>query len=769
MAVPWELTASALERLLVRLDPDPARAAEAYEALRLSLTRFFDWRGAHFPDECADETMNRGPWRDGSTRAPPLPTSGASLSASPASCGSSGRAARRCARTSWTRSGLGRPRRRSSATSSRACTSAWRCVWHRWRPTCGPTSSRHYQDQRRQKIDRRVRLATQLGLSANALRSRAQRVRDRLERCAGRAAPAGTPTRNPRRRTYLEATRPATGLAPPPCDRRTMPLDVVTPEIRRYLLGDLDEAGAAALEDRYVADPALLEQVRAAEDALIEAFRRRAPAPGGARQLRGALPRFAGPPRSGWRLRGRCASGRRERRSRPPPAVPGSTAGWRWPRRWCSPRSGLFRAAARRRSRRSFRRLHGRSRKLPRRARPRLRRPRRPRRRPGLFLALTLSPTATRGGDEATHVRPDGPIDLAPRLEGTPAASDRAYDAELQTVDGRVMWRGRGRAAAAGSRPADHGAPARRHAAGGRLRGRDRDARPRGARPLRAAAQDPLTARSSCLAIRAPRPEYSSPTFLVRTACGPTRRRAIPPHAAPPVPDWPHRRLRPACGHGPPRSRHKRHHVRGLVGRVRGSSSTRTTATPKAASRPTASIGPLPPARRWRSSRTVLVSRPAKRRVAHHPASEPLTGSEPAGDALLRADPAPRRDAPSTANARHGRSSPSISTSRPTSPSITRRSGDARQGRTWLTTAPRAPDRSRPASLDVGPALVLSGNPDAQRVAFHDASGWRATARVRRHPVHPRPRRGRAGGDPQAGRAQSADLIASRALQLRRW
>ena len=48
----------------------------------------------------------------------------------------------------------------------------------------------YYQDQRRQKIDRRVRLATQLGLSANALRSRAQRVRDRLERCV-RACAAG--------------------------------------------------------------------------------------------------------------------------------------------------------------------------------------------------------------------------------------------------------------------------------------------------------------------------------------------------------------------------------------------------------------------------------------------------------------------------------------------------------------------------------------------------------------------------------------------------
>ena len=51
-----------------------------------------------------------------------------------------------------------------------------------------------------------------------------------------------------------------------------MPLDVVTPEIRRYLLGDLDEASATALEDRYVGDPALLEHVRAAEDALIDAF-----------------------------------------------------------------------------------------------------------------------------------------------------------------------------------------------------------------------------------------------------------------------------------------------------------------------------------------------------------------------------------------------------------------------------------------------------------------------------------------------------------------
>ena len=88
--------------------------------------------------------------------------------------------------------------------------------------------------------------------------------------------------------------------------------------------------------------------------------------------------------------------------------------------------------------------------------RPRRRRPPAPAPSPApssarAILALTLSPITTRGGDQPTHVRPAGPVDLLLRLEGTPAASDRAYDAELQTVDGRVVWRGRSRAAAAGS------------------------------------------------------------------------------------------------------------------------------------------------------------------------------------------------------------------------------------------------------------------------------------------------------------------------------
>ena len=55
----WTLSAEALARFLAGLDPDSDRAGEKYESLRLTLMKFFDWRGAHFPEELADETINR--------------------------------------------------------------------------------------------------------------------------------------------------------------------------------------------------------------------------------------------------------------------------------------------------------------------------------------------------------------------------------------------------------------------------------------------------------------------------------------------------------------------------------------------------------------------------------------------------------------------------------------------------------------------------------------------------------------------------------------
>jgi hypothetical protein len=54
----WTLSAEALARFLVGLDPDYDRAGEKYENLRLTLMKFFDWRGAHFPEETKRSTAS---------------------------------------------------------------------------------------------------------------------------------------------------------------------------------------------------------------------------------------------------------------------------------------------------------------------------------------------------------------------------------------------------------------------------------------------------------------------------------------------------------------------------------------------------------------------------------------------------------------------------------------------------------------------------------------------------------------------------------------
>jgi DNA-directed RNA polymerase specialized sigma24 family protein len=180
------LTAEALSRLLARLDDDPERAGEAYEALRCALVKFFDWRGASRPDECADETIDRLARKldEGTPVDDPQ------------------KFARGIARLvlfeSWRRpeararlaneSELARLPAPVAAEASEpeprtACFA--RCLAEL------PADGRqlilgYYSADGRVKIEARKRMAESLGLSENALRSRAQRLRDRLERCIGR-------------------------------------------------------------------------------------------------------------------------------------------------------------------------------------------------------------------------------------------------------------------------------------------------------------------------------------------------------------------------------------------------------------------------------------------------------------------------------------------------------------------------------------------------------------------------------------------------------
>jgi DNA-directed RNA polymerase specialized sigma24 family protein len=173
--------AAGLIRLLEQLDPDPARAAAAYEQLRAALEKFFDWRGAWPPDECADVTIDRLVLKlAGTTQIDDVRGYARGIA--------------RLVLLEWQR----RPVRVAiDDRTERAHLLAFvdeerqqpdlvvcfdRCL------ASLPAESRdlvleYYVAERREKIDNRRRLARALGLSESALRNRVQRIRDRLERC----------------------------------------------------------------------------------------------------------------------------------------------------------------------------------------------------------------------------------------------------------------------------------------------------------------------------------------------------------------------------------------------------------------------------------------------------------------------------------------------------------------------------------------------------------------------------------------------------------
>ncbi len=188
------MTSVGFSRLLTRLDPDPERAAEEYEHLRLTLEKYFDWRGAWPPEECADETLDRLAQKLGSE--------------SEIEIHDVRRYARGIARLvllEWQR----RPTVVSLADDPRAVNLAApsprdddeepvqeclsRCLAEL------PSQSRalvlsYYVAERRAKIDNRRRLAQTFGISESALRNRMQRLRSRLERCVQACTRIGSPT-----------------------------------------------------------------------------------------------------------------------------------------------------------------------------------------------------------------------------------------------------------------------------------------------------------------------------------------------------------------------------------------------------------------------------------------------------------------------------------------------------------------------------------------------------------------------------------------------
>jgi DNA-directed RNA polymerase specialized sigma24 family protein len=176
----WVLTGEALDRFLSCLDANPDHAGRKYEAIRQKLVKIFDWRGVRFPEECADETINRVVRKL---------EYGQQIRDIPTYCQGVARLVfleelkkpeNRQVSLDELQSVPAAPVLLDDDTAQRTCFA--RCL------SDLPTEShqlilQYYEDERRAKINNRQAMSDQLGIPLNALRSRVQRIRDKLEQC----------------------------------------------------------------------------------------------------------------------------------------------------------------------------------------------------------------------------------------------------------------------------------------------------------------------------------------------------------------------------------------------------------------------------------------------------------------------------------------------------------------------------------------------------------------------------------------------------------
>jgi DNA-directed RNA polymerase specialized sigma24 family protein len=179
------LTSNTFAQLLLCLDPDQDQAAEKYEELRRKLIRFFEWRSAPYPEEHADEVINRLAKRI---------AEGVKVQ-SPASYGYE---IARLVLLETLKTNDSRRVPLADANIEVVVETGDDAREHEIRLAClddclkalpdngSELIVEYYQDERRDRIKRRKALASRLGLQREALANRAQRLRDKLEQCVKR-------------------------------------------------------------------------------------------------------------------------------------------------------------------------------------------------------------------------------------------------------------------------------------------------------------------------------------------------------------------------------------------------------------------------------------------------------------------------------------------------------------------------------------------------------------------------------------------------------
>jgi RNA polymerase sigma factor (sigma-70 family) len=188
----WVLTQEAFDKLLASLNPNREIAASRYESIRKKLISFFTCRHCPYPEDCADMTINRvarkisageavfksdaskyffgvaykllkEQWKDPSRNFTPLDETPSvnTLSVSPPDLQGQ----------EWEQLQLERQIECLEKCLERLPADSRELITH------------YYEGEKGAKIENRKRLAERLGIQPNALRIRAQRIRDKLEDC----------------------------------------------------------------------------------------------------------------------------------------------------------------------------------------------------------------------------------------------------------------------------------------------------------------------------------------------------------------------------------------------------------------------------------------------------------------------------------------------------------------------------------------------------------------------------------------------------------
>lgn len=176
----WTLTQDAFDKLLVAFGGDREDAGRKYLEIRNNLTRFFEWRGCAFPEDHADETINRIAKRVAEGEA----------------IANHAGYAMGVARMLLLEINKGRQREQSALAEMGAAPDVFaqeaedesrlnclRSCLQTLSPDNRELILQYYQGEKGEKIGNRKKLLDQLGIPVNTLRMRALRLREKLQSC----------------------------------------------------------------------------------------------------------------------------------------------------------------------------------------------------------------------------------------------------------------------------------------------------------------------------------------------------------------------------------------------------------------------------------------------------------------------------------------------------------------------------------------------------------------------------------------------------------